>query len=83
MITPLNMPAGEAIVGNLSTVTLVHRSSHQLTWSEAAANTGIDPDLNADWVDLYRTNQVRFRDEIRVGLEISSLKTYRVASLTA
>lgn len=33
--------------------------------------------------DLFRRNRAVFRAEIRVGLEIQSLKTLRVVDLTA
>lgn len=80
VVTPANMPRGEAVVGDLSTVTLLHRASHQLTWDASTANVGTAeaPEVR----DLFRTNEVRFRDELRLGLEISSLKTYTVATLT-
>lgn len=83
VITPPSMDAGEAVVGDLSTVKLLHRSSHQLTWTQAAVNMEIESEGGSESIvkDLFRTNNVLFRDEVRVGVEISSLKTYRVASL--
>jgi len=83
VITPPNMETGEAVVGDLSTVKLLHRSSHQLTWTDAAIEMHAEGGSESVIKDLFRTNNVLFRDEVRVGVQIGSLKTYRVASLTA
>lgn len=75
------MPAGEAIIGDLSTVSLLHRNSQRIEWSPYMGDTATDgtPAIR----DLFRRNEIVFRAEIRVGLEILSTKTLRIADLTA
>ncbi|MFD1210972.1 phage major capsid protein [Arthrobacter sp. GCM10027362] len=75
------LAAGQSIIGDLSTVSLLHRNSLQLAWSEGSTNTGT---VEAPVIrDLFRHNEVVFRAEVRVGLEILSTKALRVADLTA
>lgn len=69
------------MVGDLTTITLLYRNSLQLAWNPYHANTGTQP--APETVDLFRRNQAVFRAEVRVGLEITSLKTLRVVDLTA
>ena len=75
------MPTGEAIVGDLSTVSLLFRNSQRIEWNPYMGDTGTEaaPAVR----DLFRRNEVVFRAEVRVGLEILSTKTLRVADLTA
>jgi HK97 family phage major capsid protein len=75
------MPAGEAIIGDLSTVSVLFRNSQRLEWNPYMGDTAADgtPAVR----DLFRRNEVVFRAEIRVGLEILSTKTLRIADLTA
>ncbi|VXC38683.1 Phage major capsid protein [Arthrobacter sp. 9AX] len=75
------IPAGQAVVGDLTTITLLYRNSLQLAWNPYHANTGTE--AAPETVDLFRRNQAVFRAEVRVGLEITSLKTLRVVDLTA
>jgi HK97 family phage major capsid protein len=75
------MPAGEAIIGDLSTVSLLYRNSQTITWNPYASDTGVEG--TPAFVDHFRRNQCVFRAEARVGLEILSTKTLRVADLTA
>jgi HK97 family phage major capsid protein len=76
----VGMPRGQAIVGDLSTITLLHRSSLMLAWNPYAADLGTQaaPQIT----DLFRRNQAQFRAEVRVGLELTSPKSLRVAVLT-
>ncbi|MEJ1113837.1 phage major capsid protein [Paenarthrobacter sp. CCNWLY172] len=75
------MPAGEAIIGDLSTVSLLYRNSQRIEWNPYMGDTATDgtPAIR----DLFRRNEVVFRAEIRIGLEILSTKTLRIADLTA
>ena len=75
------MPAGEAIIGDLSTVSLLYRNSQRIEWSPYMGDTATDgtPTLR----DLFRRNEIIFRCEARVGVEILSTKTLRIADLTA
>lgn len=75
------MPAGQAIVGDMSTVSLLFRNSQRIEWSPYMGDTGVEgtPAVR----DLFRRNEVVFRAEVRVGLEIPSTKTLRIADLTA
>lgn len=75
------MPAGEAIIGDLSTVSLLYRNSQRIDWNPYVTDTGVEG--TPAFVDNFRRNQVVFRAEIRVGLEILSTKTLRIADLTA
>jgi HK97 family phage major capsid protein len=74
------IPVGQAVVGDLTTVTLLYRNSLQLAWNPFTANTGTA--AAPQTVDLFRRNQAVFRAEVRVGLELKSLKTLRVVDLT-
>ena len=75
------MPAGEAIIGDLSTVSLLYRNSQRIEWNPYLTDTGVEgtPEIR----DLFRRNECAFRAEIRVGLEILSTKTLRIANLEA
>jgi hypothetical protein len=75
------MPAGTAIVGDLSTVSVLNNGTHRLSWRDSYANVGTVEAPKE--VDLYATNQVQFRDEVRVGLEVTSTKTWRRVGLVA
>jgi HK97 family phage major capsid protein len=81
VITPAQMPAGTAIVGDLSTVSVLNNGTHRLSWRDSYANVGTVEAPKE--VDLYATNQVQFRDEVRVGLEVTSTKTWRRVGLVA
>ncbi|MFJ5698746.1 hypothetical protein [Arthrobacter sp. NPDC093139] len=74
------MPAGEAIIGDLSTVSLLYRNSQRIEWDPYMGDTGVAGTPAPR--DLFRHNEVVFRAEIRVGLEIISTKTLRIADLT-
>lgn len=74
------MPDELAIVGDLSTVHLLFRNSLQLAWNDFHADLGTAA-VPAP-TDLFRRNQTVMRAEIRVALELSSLKTLRVVDLT-
>lgn len=58
-----------------------------LHWNRRASNgtryMGDTADGTPALRDLFRRNEVVFRAEIRVALEILSLKTLRIADLTA
>lgn len=75
------IPAGEAVVGDLSSVSVLHRNSQRLEWSNAMSDTSVDGTPAPR--DLFRRNEVVFRNEIRVGLELLSIPSLRVADLTA
>lgn len=75
------MPAGEAVIGDLSTVSLLYRNSQTIEWNPYVSDTGVEG--TPSFVDNFRRNQVVFRAEARVGLEILSTKTLRIADLTA
>jgi HK97 family phage major capsid protein len=75
------MPAGEAIIGDLSTVSLLYRNSQRIEWNPYMTEIGSSGALEPR--DLFRRNEVVFRAEIRVGLEILSTKTLRIADLSA
>lgn len=76
-----DMPAGESIIGDLSTVSLLYRPSQMIEWNPYMGD--VDATGTPALRDLFRRNEVVFRAEIRVALEILSLKTLRVADLTA
>lgn len=75
------MPAGEAIIGDLSTVSLLYRNSQRIEWNPYMGDLGVEGTPAPR--DLFRRNEVVFRAEVRVGLEILSTKTLRIADLTA
>ncbi|RJT82209.1 phage major capsid protein [Arthrobacter cheniae] len=75
------IPAGQAVVGDLTTIHLVYRNSLQLAWNPFHATLGTTAAPAP--TDLFRKNQTVMRAEIRVGLELVSLKTLRVVDLTA
>jgi HK97 family phage major capsid protein len=61
------MPAGEAIIGDLSTVSLLYRNSQRIEWNPYMTEIGSSGALEPR--DPFRRNEVVFRAEIRVGLE--------------
>lgn len=77
----VGMPAGEEIIGDLSTVSLLFRNSQRIEWNPWVSDTGVEG--TPAFVDNFRRNQVVFRAEVRVGLEILSTKTLRIADLAA
>lgn len=76
-----DIPVGQAVIGDLSVVTLLTRSSALLAWNPYVGIDGTDaaPVARA----LFRRNEIEARLECRVGLEISSLASLRVVDLTA
>ncbi|MDQ0867905.1 hypothetical protein QFZ70_000378 [Arthrobacter sp. V1I9] len=62
------MPAGEAIIGDVSIVSLLYRNSQRIAWNpymnEGGSSGALEPR------DLFRRNEVVFRAEFRVSLEI-------------
>ncbi|MHA7220005.1 phage major capsid protein [Arthrobacter sp. MDT1-48-3] len=75
------LPAGQAVVGDLTTIHLVYRNSLQLAWNPF--HTTLGTTAAPAPTDLFRKNQTVMCAEIRVGLELVSLKTLRVVDLTA
>jgi HK97 family phage major capsid protein len=75
------MPIGEAIIGDLSTVSLLYRNSQRIEWNPYVIDSGTEAAPAPR--DLFRRNEVVFRAEVRVGLEILSTKALRIATLTA
>lgn len=70
---------GTALVGDLKTVTLRYRNSLELAWSESSINTGtVDTPAMRD---LFRRNQLVFRAETRVALELTQPHRLHVAEL--
>ncbi|MBT2556092.1 hypothetical protein [Arthrobacter sp. ISL-5] len=61
------MPAGEAIVGDLSTVSPLYLNSQRIVWNPYMGDTATEGTPAPR--DLFRRNEVVFRAEIRVGLE--------------
>lgn len=62
---------------DLSTVSLLYRNSQRIEWNPYMTGIGSSGALESR--DLFRRNEVVFRAEIRVGLEILSTKTLRIA----
>lgn len=79
VIVDAGMPAGQALIGDLSTVVLAHRHTVRVDWSEASANQGTAeaPEMR----DLFRHNELVFRGEVRVGLKLTSPPSLRVVQL--
>ncbi len=76
-----DMPAGQAVIGDLSVVTLLTRSSALLAWNPYVGIGGTEAAPTT--VDYFRRNLVQARLEVRLGLELTSPKSLRVADLTA
>lgn len=76
-----DLPAGQAIVGELSTVTLRFREHAQMAWNPYASVTG--PADSPVIAGLFRRNQIEARVEARVGLEITQPKALRIVDLIA
>lgn len=69
------------MIGDQSTVSLLYRNSQRIKWNPYMGDVGTDGAPAPR--DLFRRNEVVFRAEIRVGLEILSTKTLRIADLAA
>ncbi|UKA65433.1 phage major capsid protein [Arthrobacter sp. FW306-05-C] len=76
-----DMPVGQAVVGDLSVVTLLTRSSALLAWNPFVGITGTEAAPVTR--ELFRRNEIEARLEARVGLEITSPKSLRVVDLAA
>ncbi|WP_026549553.1 phage major capsid protein [Arthrobacter sp. Br18] len=76
-----DMPAGQAVVGDLSTVTLLARSSALLAWNPFVGIAGTEEAPTT--VGNFRRNLIEPRLEVRVALEVSSPKSLRVVDLVA
>lgn len=76
-----DIPAGQAVVGDLSVVTLLTRSSALLAWNPYVGLGGTEAAPVTEY--LFRRNLIEARLEVRLGLEITSPKSLRVVDLTA
>lgn len=72
----------EAIVGDLNSVVVRDKGNVMHAWSEAGQHNAGTAEAPSN-VDLFRANQLVWRTEIRLGLNITSTKTLRIASLTS
>ncbi|KQQ80985.1 hypothetical protein [Arthrobacter sp. Leaf137] len=73
------MPALEAIIGDLSDVSLLYRNSERIERNPYMTEIGSSGALQPR--DFFRRNEVVFRAGFRVGFEILFTKTLRIADL--
>lgn len=75
------MPADEAVVGDLGSIVAIDSGDLMLAWSEGGS-VNVGTEAVPDNVELFRANKLVWRAEMRMGLQIMSTKTIRVATLT-
>ncbi len=82
-----SIPAGTAIVGDFSAVTVKDRGNYTITWTDRGTVTELVDDgaggTTEQDIDLFSHNLIQVRAEGRYGIEISRPTALRKIDLTA